>query len=434
MSEKVPKNKYLVEEEIEEEEIEEEEIKEEKEEIVLERKILKILRKGKVDSKQTLTNLLINSGFKNFTYKINLISNELNAEIPNIGKILKSLRFKRKIKFSIINGSHVYFMDNNQKMIKSKRAQITFDWKTYNIPEGLNEINLIFKIPGSRKESRHFLSSCLPFSDFSGFKLIVDKKFEKTHSFIIFPDKLNGYFDDDKLILICKTSNYNTVKTLYTIIQIGRTILQELIKLNFRYSEVLKIIYPKSSDFFPVTPIFRVKERNAFYETKYSNALRIFYDFPVKFEGKTIFGKFSLIYNDSKSDTFELIDYYDFITKSFKFQTKSFLSLSILNDWVINPTKALNYIEQDDDLKKLIDEYIQDIDTERIIQERLEETLEKGEFIKEITTNLLLTLLGVSLLSNWPPIQWIVVGLLVIINVFYFYKRRKKFRKKTQQE
>ena len=87
---------------------------------------------------------------------------------------------------------------------------------------------------------------------------------------------------------------------------------------------------------------------------------------------------------------------------------------------------------EDDDLRKLIEEYKQDIDTDRIIQERLEETLEKGEFFKEITSNLLLTLLGVSLLADWPPLQWAVVGILIAINVYYFYKRRMKFRKRTQ--
>ena len=54
LSEKVLKNKYLVEEKFEEDE----EVKEIKEEELLEKNILKILAKGKVDSKLTLTNLL----------------------------------------------------------------------------------------------------------------------------------------------------------------------------------------------------------------------------------------------------------------------------------------------------------------------------------------------------------------------------------------
>jgi hypothetical protein len=89
-------------------------------------------------------------------------------------------------------------------------------------------------------------------------------------------------------------------------------------------------------------------------------------------------------------------------------------------------------MKDDDDLRKLIEEYQQDINTDRIIQERLEETLERGEFFKEITTNLLLTFLGVSLLTDFPPIQWTVVGVLIAINIFYFYKRRKTIKKRTQ--
>ncbi|MFW9828577.1 MAG: hypothetical protein ACFFEY_13380 [Candidatus Thorarchaeota archaeon] len=51
MTEKVPKNKYLVEEEFEEEE----EVKDIVEEDILEKSILKIISKGKIDSKLTLT-------------------------------------------------------------------------------------------------------------------------------------------------------------------------------------------------------------------------------------------------------------------------------------------------------------------------------------------------------------------------------------------
>ena len=54
LSEKAPKNKYLVEEEFEEDE----KVEEIKEEDLLEKNILKILAKGKVDSKLTFTNLL----------------------------------------------------------------------------------------------------------------------------------------------------------------------------------------------------------------------------------------------------------------------------------------------------------------------------------------------------------------------------------------
>jgi len=428
MSEKVPKDKYLVEEEFEEEE-EEEEIEEEDQ---LEKSILKILSKGKVDSKLTLTNLLVNSGITDYELKVNLISNQIFAEIPKIGNKLKKLRFEKKINFSILEGSHVYYVDENKKMLSSKRAQIEFDWESYTIHDGTEDLYLAFKIPGSRISTHHFLMSCYPTADFSGFKIYVDKKFEKTQSFSINKDKLEGRFDKDKLILHCRTSNKEIDKTLYKVIQIGRKILHELIKLNFRYSEILRIFFPKSSDFFPVVPIFRSSKQGVFYTTKFTNSLRIFYDFPTKFEGKLVYGKYSLIINGDKGQDFNLNEYNDFITKALEFQTKSFLSLSILEDWVINPTKALNYMKDDDDLRKLIEEYQQDINTDRIIQERLEETLERGEFFKEITSNLLLTFLGVSLLTDFPPIQWTVVGVLIAINVFYFYKRRKTIKKRTQ--
>ncbi len=428
MSEKVPKNKYLVEEEFEEEE----EVEEIKEEDLLETKILKILSKGKVDSKLTLTNMLINSGITNYELKINLLSNEIFAEIPKIGNRLKKLRFEKKINFSILEGSHVYFINENKKMLSSKKDQIKFDWHSYNIPDGSEDIYIILKIPGIGISTHHFLMSCYPSADFSGFKIYVDKKFERTQSFKIYKEKLEGKFDEDKLILHCKTSNKDIDKSLYKVIQIGRKILHELIKLNFRYSEILRTFFPKSSDFFPVVLIFRSSKQGIFYSTKFTNSLRIIYDFPVKFEGKLIYGKYSMIINGDKGQDFDLKTYYNFITEAHEFQTKSFLSLSILEDWVINPAKALNYMKDDEDLRKLIEEYQQDINTDRVIQERLEETLERGEFFKEITSNLLLTFLGVSLLTDFPPIQWTVVGILIAINVYYFYKRRKTIKKRTQ--
>ena len=274
--------------------------------------------------------------------------------------------------------------------------------------------------------------SCFPSANFSGFKIYVDKKFEKTQSFEIYKEKLEGRFDEDKLILHCKTSNKEIDRVLYKVIQIGRKLLHELVKLNFKYSELLRIFFPKSTDFFPVVPIFRSSKQGVFYTTKFTNSLRIIYDFPSKFEGKMIYGKYSMIVNGDKGQNFDLKAHYNFITEAHEFQIKSFVSLSILEDWVINPTKALNYMKDDDDLRKLIEEYQQDINTDRIIQERLEETLERGEFFKEITTNLLLTFLGVSLLTDFPPIQWTVIGVLIAINVFYFYKRRKTIKKRTQ--
>ncbi len=89
-------------------------------------------------------------------------------------------------------------------------------------------------------------------------------------------------------------------------------------------------------------------------------------------------------------------------------------------------------MEGDDDLRKLIEEYQYNIKTDKIIRERLEETLKKGEFFKEITTNLLLTFLGISLLTEFPPIQWTVIGFLNTINIYYLYKRRKTIKKRTQ--
>jgi hypothetical protein len=139
-----------------------------------------------------------------------------------------------------------------------------------------------------------------------------------------------------------------------------------------------------------------------------------------------------MIINGDKGKEFDLKDYDGFIKDAHGYLTKSFLNRSILEDWVINPTKALNYMEEDEDLRKLIEEYQQDIQTDRIIQERFEETLERGEFFKEITSNLLLTFLGISLLTDFPPIQWTIVGVLIAINVFYFYKRRKTIKKRTQ--
>ncbi len=428
MSEKVPKNKYIVEKELEDEE----ETEEVEEKDILEASILKILSKNKVDSKLTLNKLLVESGIKDYTLKFNILSNEIYPEIPKIGNRLKKLRFDKKINFSILNGAHVYFINENKKMISYGRTPIDFNWKSYDIPEGIEDIYFVFKIPGSGINIRHFLMSCYPSAKFQGFKIFVEKKFEKTQRFNIFKDKLDGYFDEDKLILHCKTSNQETDKVVYKVVQIGRTILHEFIKLNFRYSEILRIFFPKSSDFFPVVLVFRSNKQGIFYSTKFTNSLRIIHDFPANFEGKVVYGKYSMIINGDKNQDFDLKSYHDFITEAHAYLTKAFLSLSILNDWVINPAKALNYMEEDEDLRKLIEEYQQDIKTDRIIQERFEETLERGEFFKEITSNLLLTFLGVSLLTDFPPIQWTVVGILIAINVYYFYKRRKTIKKRTQ--
>ena len=176
--------------------------------------------------------------------------------------------------------------------------------------------------------------------------------------------------------------------------------------------------------------IFRAKEKKKFFENKFNNALRIFFDFPEEYEGKLIIGKYSMIIKESSDVQIDLKNYYDFIHQVFEYQTKSFLSQSILGDWIINPKKILNYMDEDDDLNNLIEEYIQDIETDRIIQEKLEQSLEKGEFLKEITSNILITLLSLSLLANSPSIQWIVVGILIFINIIYVYTRWNKFKKK----
>ena len=205
-----------------------------------------------------------------------------------------------------------------------------------------------------------------------------------------------------------------------------------MIKLNFRYSEVLKVVFPLKTDFFPVCVIYRAKERKKFYDNKFNNALRLIYDFPQEFEGKLIIGKYSMVINEIKDVEIDLKIHYDFIHQAFEFQTKSFISQSILGDWIINPKKVLNYMDEDDDLNNLIEEYIQDIETDRIIKEKLEESLEKSEFLKEITSNLLITLLGLSLLASSPGFQWIVVGVLIVINIYYIYGKMKKSRKKEK--
>ena len=100
-----------------------------------------------------------------------------------------------------------------------------------------------------------------------------------------------------------------------------------------------------------------------------------------------------------------------------------------MEDWIINPTKALNYLKDDEELKNLIEEYLQDIDTDRIIQEKLEQSMEKSEFIKDMTTNLLLTLLGLSMITDWLPFQIIIIVSFVLINLYYLLSKSKKAKK-----
>ncbi|MFX1274336.1 MAG: hypothetical protein ACFFBP_01980 [Promethearchaeota archaeon] len=461
MSEKVPKNNFIIEEEAFEEELTEEEEQEPAQKEIEERikktkelkrkrkekrilkelskktiknaikeKVLIILKKGKVVSKESLTNLLIKTGITEYYFKINLISNQIRAEIPYIGAALKELRFDKKLNFSMINGNHVYFTKDWKKTVKSKTFKFEFDWRKHKIPEGINKLYTIFKIPGSNTSSRHILSSCYPDAKFGGFKLNIDRKYQKTNGFKILKEGVTGVFDDDKLILSCNTSSEDIDKSLYKLIQIGRRIIEELIKLNRRYSEFLKINNMSETLFIPVVPIFRELNRGSFYETKYNNALRLIYDFPLEFESKVIYGKYSILSKELKEEEFDVKNYYEFIEKTFVFQTKAFISNAILNDWIINPAKALNYVKKDEEIVKLIEEYTQDIETDRIIQERLEESLEKSELIKDMTTNLLLTLLGISFLANTPLFQWGVIIIFIAINILYIFLRTRKSKKK----
>jgi len=467
MSEKTPKSKFIIydetveeeiiteeekteglsEEEIERRKREHKELKEKKKleselekkqradhQKVLQQKILMILRKGKVISKYDLTNLLLNSGIKEYSFRINLIENVLNPEIPLIGNVLKKLRFSEKINFSIDEGAHVYYTDFNKKTLKPKEFKLGFDWKKYSVPNGNNEIYVIFKVPGSNIDPHHLLSSLYPYADFAGFKLKVDKKYENTSSFHIIDDDMDGYFDQDKLILKCQTNDKDTNKSLYRVIQIGRKLIEEMIKLNLRKSEVLTIINKNDTMFIPVVPVFRAKERGAFYETKFTNALRIIYDFPQKFKGKLVYGKISLLSKELKDENFDIKSFYNFFDSTFEFQTKSFITHAIMADWIINPTKALNYLKEDKELKNLIEEYLQDIDTDRIIQEKLEQSMEKSEFIKDMTTNLLLTLLGLSMITDWLPFQIAIIVFFILINLYYLISKSKKTKKIFSKE
>ena len=199
--------------------------------------------------------------------------------------------------------------------------------------------------------------------------------------------------------------------------------------LNLKESEVLKVLNKKNRVFIPVIPIFRPLKSKIFFNTKYTNALRIIYDFPQKFDGKEVYGKYSLIVQEKEDSIFDLKKYNDFINNAFDFLIKSFISNAILKDWIINPRKAYNYMEPDKEIDYLIEEYIQDIDTDRIIQEKLESSMEKSEFIKDMTTNLLLTLLGLSVLTQNPILQWIIIGAFVVINLYFLISKSRRSRK-----
>ncbi|MBY9003423.1 MAG: hypothetical protein KGD73_05580 [Candidatus Lokiarchaeota archaeon] len=395
----------------------------------LERAIIRILKKGTVMSKLDLTNLLIKAGITNYTYKINIFESALRRDIPELGAVLKKLRFEKKIDFSIYNGSHVFFTYFKNKQLKAKPPKIDFDWRSYKIPFGRNEIYMVFKIPGSNYKCFHFLSSCFPKARFLGFKINVDKKYEKNCSFTILKGTLDGYFDEDKLVLRCHTADENTSETIFKIYQIGRRIVKEVLMINRRYSEAIEIHNREDSLFIPVVPIFNAIDKQAFYTTKYTNVLRTLYDFPKKYEGRLVYGRFCVLHNNPKGVDLNIKDLHKFIEEAFRFQVKGFISNAILNDWIINPEKALNYTDVDDELEIFVKEYLQDIDTDRIIREKLESSMEKSEFVKDMTTNLLLTLLGLSILTDFPPFQWAIIGAFVLINGYYLFIKSRKSKK-----
>ncbi|TXT56276.1 MAG: hypothetical protein BAJALOKI1v1_1950006 [Promethearchaeota archaeon] len=391
--------------------------------------ILKILKKGTVNSKTSLIHLLIKSGVKEYNYKLNIFRNKLIYDIPALGGALKELRFKNKINFTIENGSHIYFLNIRSKELKSKEREVDFNWKTYSIPTGTNEIYVVLKIPGSNPKPYHFLSSLFPRGKILNYTIEVDKKFERTKRFILKHGVLEGYFDEDKLILKCSSSDQDVTKTLYVLYQIGRYIVKELVSLNRRSTELLKIYNIEDSYFIPMVPIFRAKDKNAFYTSKYTNALRSMFDFPKKFERKNVFGRYSALSNEIKDEEFDLTEFNKFIEEAFKFEIKAYITNAITNNWIINPNKALNYMEEDEDLRNLIEEYFAEIDTDRIIREKLEVSMERGEFLKDLTTNLLLTLLGLSILTDYPPFQYAIIVFFIVINISYFIIKSRKSKK-----
>ena len=67
------------------------------------------------------------------------------------------------------------------------------------------------------------------------------------------------------------------------------------------------------------------------------------------------------------------------LMRAYRFQAKGFISNAILNDWIIwIPEKALTIPKVDDELEVFVKEYLQDIDTDRIIKEKLESSMEKS--------------------------------------------------------
>ncbi|MBY9007908.1 MAG: hypothetical protein KGD63_14295 [Candidatus Lokiarchaeota archaeon] len=61
------------------------------------------------------------------------------------------------------------------------------------------------------------------------------------------------------------------------------------------------------------------------------------------------------------------------------------------------------------------------------IDDKLESSMEQSEFIRDMTSNLLLTMSGISVIADKLPFQITVIIILILINiVFLFFRLRKK--------
>ncbi|WP_371804446.1 hypothetical protein [Candidatus Lokiarchaeum ossiferum] len=390
----------------------------------IEKEVLRILRTGKVVTKLNLTKLLVLKGIE-YKFRINLISNAINPEIPELGGVLKQLRWAKKIKFSIENGSHVFYITKT-KPIKVKSKKLDFKWKSYIIPQGNNEMYILFKLPNNHG-AQHFFSSCNPKATFEGFQIAIPKKAKKEGKFDIFKDKLDGFIENDILVLRCLTTEKKIDKTAYTVIQIGRKIIKEMLQMSRNYSKVPVI--NESEMFIPTVPIFRAKEKQAFYTTKFNNVLKYFYDFPQIFEGKHVFGNNCILVKEIHDDQFELEIFYPKCEEYFMNLSTGFLNTAMSQNWITNPQKVLNFGENAE-LDTLIDQYLEEINTNKIIEEKIEENIEKGEFFKETMSNILLTLLGLSFLADNTILKGILVGIFVVLNSVAFLVRRKKLKER----
>ncbi|MFX0102464.1 MAG: hypothetical protein ACFFCS_23055 [Candidatus Hodarchaeota archaeon] len=400
---------------------------------LLKEKITNILKKGKVVSRRCLSYLLIKAGIKKYHLRFLPEQNILYGEVPELGGVLKKMRFGNKVKFSIENGSHVYYTENTKKTYKVKFHEVDLEWEEYEIPKGENEIYLFTKIPTPDLNYEHFLASCDPPATFEGFKLVVTKDYKESLSFKIQKKggSLSGHFEDDKIVLKCMTSDKDPDKSVYAMVQVARRIVKELLMMNFRYSEILKITNRDNLMFLPMVPIFWAKDDKAFFKTQYNSILQFWkYNYGQK-EGKTYIGENSILSLEKDEEKFNIKDFYPFIEENFKIQVKELISVAIRQDWIINPAKASSYMGPDDELLNLIKAYKEDINVDKIINRRLADKMEKNVFIKETLSNLLLTMLGLSFLTqDNPTLQITIVAFLVAINLIYFYIYRKKQKTK----